>query len=322
MAFASGEYLEAWSRSTTLELRQKSMMLTILGKDGTDAWVSGAATVHIPKPTFTNVAAANRARGGDWKTAQDIAQDTVDFARIGGANVSNEVIAEDAIEIPWPLIDQLRSRQSYELAKQIDATLYSWITGGSGIGSGTAQNVTYGTAGTNFIARTSPWRGNNDASNKLVYDAIEAFELYLQRADALDGIGDAVGQKWMVMPPEVFRALRVHMLKVDLHWDLLTASLLSGGSVLGGAQYQGRLLGIDIFTWNGISIPTGSGNWKFIAGCRAGAYANTRPTINQFFDPSENQVSSKPAYLSRMAMEAGAAMGEVGVFQEINIHAD
>ena len=70
MAFASGEYLEAWSRTTTLELRQKSMMLTILGSQGTEAWVSGAATVHIPKPTFTNVAAAsNRGRGADWKTA-------------------------------------------------------------------------------------------------------------------------------------------------------------------------------------------------------------------------------------------------------------
>ena len=52
MAFASGEYLEAWSRSTTLELRQKSMMLTILGSAGTEAWVSGAAKVHIPKPYF------------------------------------------------------------------------------------------------------------------------------------------------------------------------------------------------------------------------------------------------------------------------------
>ena len=320
MAFASGEYLEAWSRSTTLELRQKSMMLTILSKEGTDSWVSGAAKVHIPKPTFTNASASNRARGGDWKAATEIAQDTVEFARIGGANVSNEVLAEDALEIPWPLIDKLRSRQSFELAKQLDSTLYSWIIGTNGIPSGGA--VTYGSAGTNFIARTSPWRGNNDASNKLVYDAIEAFELLLQRADALDGIGDAVGQKWMVMPPEIFRALRVHMLKVDLHWDLLTASLLSGGSVLGGAQYQGRLLGIDIFTWNGVAIPTGTSNWKFIAGCRAGAYANVRPSINQFFDPSENQVSSKPAYLSRMAMETAAAMGEGSVFQEITIHAD
>ena len=322
MAFASGEYLEAWSRSTTLELRQKSMMLTILSKDGTDSWVSGASKVHIPKPTFTEAAAASRARGGDWQAATEIAQDTVDFARIAGADVSNEVLAEDAHEIPWPLIDQLRSRQAYELSKQIDKSLYSWIIGNSGIGSGTPQNVTYGTAGTNFISRTTPWRGNNAASNKLVYESIEAFELYLQRADALDGIGDAVGQKWMVMPPEVFRALRVYMLAEDLHWDLLTQSLLSGGSVLGGAQYQGRLLGIDIFTWNGIAIPTGTNNWKYIAGTRAGAYANVRPVLNQFFDPSENQVSSKPAYLSRMTMEAAAAMGEVGVFQEINIHAD
>ena len=104
----------------------------------------------------------------------------MEFARIGGANVSNEVLAEDALEIPWPLIDQLRSRQAYELSHRLDATLYSWLIGTNGIPSGGA--VTYGSAGTNFIDRDSPWRGNNAASNKLVYEAIEAFELVLQRA--------------------------------------------------------------------------------------------------------------------------------------------
>ena len=63
-------------------------MLTLLSKEGTESWAGGgAAKVQIPKPTYTNTAAAARARGGDWKTATDIAQDTVEFTRIGGGNV-------------------------------------------------------------------------------------------------------------------------------------------------------------------------------------------------------------------------------------------
>ena len=186
------------------------MMLTILGSAGTEAWVSGAATVHIPKPTFTNVAAANRAQGRRLESGALISPRTRSTSPASAASTCpTRCLAEDALEIPWPLIDQLRSRQAYELAKQIG--LRRSIRGSSAAAaSGPARRRTSPTAraGTNFIARTSPWRGKNDASNKLVYDAIEAFELYLQRADALDGIGDAVGQKWMVMPPEVFRALR------------------------------------------------------------------------------------------------------------------
>ena len=324
MAFADGEYLEAWARSTVIELRQKSIWLTLLSKEGTESWVSGAAKVHIPKPTYTNTVAAARARGGDWQTADQIAQDTVEFARVGGGDVSNEVLAEDALEIPWPLIDKLRSRQAFELSKYADAELYKWLIGADGLA--TDRDESYGTDTNKFISRVAPYppSGNNTANTNLakalVYDTIKGFELELQRADALDGVGDAVGQKWMVMPPELFRSLRDYMLGQKLSWDLLTASLLTGGGILGG--FQGRLLGIDIFTWNGIEVPTGTADWKIIAGCRAGAHANVRPVLNQFFAPAENQVSSKPAYLSRMTMEFGAAMAENSVFQEISIKAD
>ena len=318
MAFATDEWLETWSRSTTIELRQKSIMLTLLSKEGTDSWVSGSSAVHIPKPTYTNAAAAARARGGDWQTADQIAQDTVEFARIGGGDVSNEVLAEDALEIPWPLIDGLRNRQSYELSKYADDEIYKWIIGTDGLAA--TQDVSYGTDTNKFISRVAPYGpgGNNNTNialaRGLVFDAIKGVELKLQRANALDGVGDAVGQKWMIMPPELFVSLRDYMFNQKQGWDLLTADLLRTGSVLASAEFQGRLFGIDIFTWNGIAIPTGTANWKMLAGVRAGAYANVRPVLNQFFSPSENQVSTKPAYLSRMTMEFAAAIGEGSVF--------
>ena len=230
------------------------------------------------------------------------------------------------MEIPWPLIDKLRSRQAYELSKYADEETYKWLIGVNGLAA--TQDVSLGTATNVYIDRDSPWQpdGNNNANiviaRRLVYDAIKGFSLKLQRANALDGVGDAVGQKWMIMPPELFATLRDYMLSQKLGWDLLTESLLRQGSVLGTAEYHGRLFGIDIFSWNGIAIPTGTDDWKMVAGVRAGAYANVRPVINQFFSPSENQVSTKPAYLSRMTMDFGAAIGEGGVFSEISIHAD
>ena len=318
MAFATGEFLEVWSRTTTAELRQKSIWLNLLSKTGTEGWVSGAAKAQIPKPTYTNAHAETRARGGAWATADQIGQDTVEFSRTGGVQVANEVLAEDAAEIPWPLIDNLRSRQGYEMSKKIDTDIWTWLTGTSGA----TTTVNLGTAGTDYIDRDSPYAGSTTKGKKLPFDAIDQFHLKLQRADALDGIGDAVGQRFIVMTPEVFRVLRNYMIDEKFGWDILTADILKSGSVLANADYQGRLLGIDVFSWNGISIPTGSNNWPMIAGARAGAVANVRPAINQFFDPTENQVSTKPAYLSRQTMEFGTAMLLNDVFTEYYIHAD
>ena len=316
MAFASGEWLEAWSRATIFELRQRSIWANLMTNTGTAPWVSGAAEVNIPKPVWTNAAAADRARGGDWDAATQVAQDLVIFKRTGGSQVVNSVLWEDSLEVPWPLINDLRSRQAYEMAKRHDAQLYAYLIGANGIS--TANAKTYGSA-TKYVSRTAPYEVTGTGAEQMIFEALDDYQLKLQRADALDGVGDRVGQAYAVMPPELFRVLRKDMVKRELDWDLMTAELFrSGGILAGGKAFQGRLLGIDIFSWNGIAVPS-SGDWKLVCGARAGMAAATRPALVQFFSPAENQVSSAAGYLSRQTHEFGQAMLDSSVFTEVTI---
>lgn len=319
MAFATGEWLEAWARATILELRRKSLWANLMNGDGTAPWIAGAREVSIPKPTWTDAAAADRARGGDWATATDIEQDTVIFKRTGGSQVVNNVLWEDALEIPWPLIDELRSRQAYEIAKRLDDQLYAYLIGANGIAA--ADAVTYGTS-SRYISRTAPYTVSGTNAIQMVYEALDDYQLKLERANAIDGVGDSVGQVYAVMSPELFRVLREDIEKRKLNWDLLTSELYRTGGILsGGRPFQGRLLGIDIFSWNGISVPGAGEDWTMICGARAGMAAATRPSLVQFFSPPENQISTAPGYLSRQTHEFGQAMLASGLFTEVTITA-
>ena len=316
MAFANKQFLEAWSRATIFELRQKNLWANLMTNTGTAPWVAGAAESHIPKPIWTNVAAADRARGAAWSTATEISQSLVDFKRTGGSMVSNEVLWEDSVEVPWALIDDLRSRQAYEMAKRWDAQLYAYLTGKTGIAD--ADAASYGSA-TKYVGITAPYAPTGTGADRMIFEALDDYQLKLQRANALDGVGDRVGQAYAVMPPELFRVLRRDMVDRKLDWDVMTEGLFRTGSILaGGKAFQGRLLGIDIFSWNGIAVPT-SGNWTFVCGARAGMAAAVRPALVQFFAPKENQVSTKAAYLSRQTHEFGQAMLDSSVFAEVAI---
>ena len=319
MAFATGEWLEAWARATIFELRRKSLWINLMNSEGTAPWIAGAKEVSLPKPVWTEAAATNRARGGDWATAAEVGQDTVIFKRTGGSQVANNVLWEDAIEIPWPLIDELRSRQAYEIAKRLDDQLYTYLVGSSGIAS--ADEVTYGTA-TRYIARAAPYTATGTKAGELIWEALDDYQLKLERANALDGVGDSVGQMYAVLPPELFRVLREDMEARKLSWDLMTSELFrSGGILSGGKPYQGRLLGIDIFSWNGIAVPGSGEDWKMVCGARAGMAAAARPALVQFFSPSENQISTAVGYLSRQTHEFGQAMLASNVFTEATIKA-
>ena len=316
MTFATGEWLEAWGRGTVFELRQKTVLANLMSSTGTAPWVAGAAEVHIAKPIWTAAAAATRARGGVWEDATEVSQDTVVFKRTGGSQLSNSVLWEDALEVPWSLIDDLRARQGYELAKRFDEQLYTYLVGANGIDSSNA--LTVGTASVT-ISRTKPYAPTGTNAEQIIFEALDDFQLKLQRANALDGVGESIGQAYAIMPPELFRVLRLDMAKRDLGWDIMTAELFRTGGVLaGGKAYQGRLLGIDILSWNGIAVPS-SGDWKFVCGARAGMAAATRPALVQFFSPAENQVSTTPGYLSRQTHEFAQVMLDSNVFTEVTV---
>ena len=306
MAYESADYRKVWASSTVVELRQQAIWLNLTSQRHTGPWVAGANSVFIPKPDWSasgteGVQAATRARGADWATARAGDQDVVTFTRSGGYSTSNEVLWEDAVELPWPAVERTRSRQTYEMGKQIDGAIYTAIRGGLGSGSKTKFG-----SDTNSIARTAPYAAANDTARAYPREILDAFALKMERADA-DGPGDSVGTRYAVMAPEIFTVFALDMLKEGYGWDLLTADLIRNNSVLAAAGFKGRYKGIDVMSWNGVSIPTGATDWIINCGAREGVAADVRPPLVQFMTPEQNQVSTKPANLLRQAGDYGYA---------------
>ena len=324
MAYTTEDYLAAWAAQTTVELRRETLMMSLTTQTGTERWVAGARNVSIPKPDWAynstdseGVRASARARGGDWASALEGDQSIINFTRSGGFSSANKIDAEDVMELPWPVLEQTRSRQAYEMRKEIESAVYAIITAAIAAETSTPNFEALG-SNTNNISRTTG-KAATSAAAALIYDAIDDFSLKLADQD-VDGAGDAVGQKYIIMRPNLFRILREYMVDKGLSWDQLTRDLLVNNSVLVGRGYQGRLLGIDIFSWTGIPAPSSTAasnsaanrasNHQMLAGVRMAVAANVRSVIAQYFTPSTNQVEDNPSYLFRQAGDYGAVVLE------------
>ncbi|MDE2876546.1 MAG: hypothetical protein OXQ93_13965 [Gemmatimonadota bacterium] len=326
MSYTSEDYRQMWAAETVGELREQTLMLQLTSQRFTAPWVAGARQINVPKPDWAynstdneGVRAVERARGGDWATALDGDQSVVPFARTGGYASSNVVDWEDAVELPWPAVERTRSRQRYELTRQIEHAVFGAITSSIAAEPSTPNHTGYGN-GDDYIDRMTG-RASSDDALDLPYMILDDFSLKLEEANA-DGSGDAVGTKYCLMNPVVFRALRDGINQKRYQWDVLTRDLLVANSVLAGIGYRGRLLGIDIFSWNGIPKPSGVGantaadrdhNWQVLCGVREAIAADVRPPLVQYFGPQENQVTSNPAHLLRQAGDYGYAPLELSL---------
>ena len=325
MAYSAEDYRKLWAARTTVELRQQSLMLNLLGGGGewTDPWVAGAQTVYIPRPDWEydatdseGVHASPRARGGDWAAALTGDQSVMAFTRSGGYATTNSVLWEDAIELPWPAVERTRSRQRYIMRKSIDEQIWALLTGGL-----SAQFQAYGSNSAN-IGRTSK-NASNAGARELIFTILQDYSLKLEEAN-VDGSGDNVGGKWAIMPPAIFRILTQYMLAEKYSWDQLTRDLLVNNSVLVRVGYKGRLFDIDIFSWNGVPLPGStagantfalrSRNWPVLCGVSAGAAAALRPPLVQYWTPETNQVSDNPEHLLRQAGDFGYLTLEPSLF--------
>lgn len=312
MAFTAEQYQQAWSSATFGEVRRKSLMFGLTSRMNTEAWVNGSTVVNIPLPAWTNVASTDRARGANWVAAKDVSQTLKKFERSGGLTVANKVLWEDQIEVPWAVVEETRSRQAYEMSKTLDDKVYAAITAAIAGETSTPNFQAYG-SNTNSIDRVSG-KAANAAAEALPYEIIDDFSLKLANSDLDPGDGQALGQKYVVMRPTVFRVLSNYLLDKRYSYDPITTDVLQQNTLFAGASWEGRLKGIDIYSWTGSPMPTGkksntaanrAANWQVLCGVRNGAIANTRPPLTQFFTPSTNQVSPNPEYLLRQVMEYG-----------------
>ena len=326
MAYTTTEYQKAWSSQTFGEIRRKSLMFGLTSRDYTQPWVAGNSHVYIPVPDWalasgTGVGTVDRARGGNWATANDTEQDLLTFTRSGGISVANKVLWEDTLELPWSVVEQTRSRQAYEMAKTLDDKVYAAITAAIAAETSTPNFQAYG-SNTNNINRTTG-KAATSAAQALPYEIVDDYSLKLANSDLDPGDGQAIGQKYVIMRPTVFRVLENYLLDKRYSFDQLTSDVLQGGTVFAGAMFQGRLKGIDIYSWTGSPMPSGADsntagnrdhNWQVLCGVRNGVIANTRAPLTQFFTPSDNQVSANPEFLLRQVFDYGHLVMDTSYF--------
>lgn len=316
--YDEADMLELASTTTTVELRQNSMWLSLCSQVDTNQWASGSAKsqdVNIPNWDYiadadsdtagaqpAGVRTVDRARGGAWTTAISGRSEKLQFQRTDGTQTANELDVEDIAELPWPVREETRSRQQYALRRSVDSKLYTaW---NSAIGTGSGEQTTLGGA-SDTIARAAPYAGAG-AGYGLIYDSLVAYSLKLERANVFSLESDSVGRAFVVMPPEFWVGFEKWMLEQKYSWDDLTEEMLVQGRRMGMGNFRKRLKGLDIFSENNIATPA-SGNWSFFAGVREATRANVRtlPGYLQIFPPEQNQISDHPAHLMRQTVDIG-----------------
>lgn len=309
---------ELYSSMTVAELRQNSMMLQLCSQSDTTAWATGgAASAKVPVPDWAytgdadsdeagnqpaGVRAVDRARGGAWTAAISGRSTTLKFERTDGSQTANELDVEDIAELPWAVQEETRSRQQYVLRRSVDEKLHTAWT--AAIGTTGATQTLLG-SGSDTISRTAPYTGAGDGYG-LVYDALVAYSLKMERAGVYASESDSVGRIFCMMPPEFWVGFERWVLEQKYSWDALTEEMLVAGRSMAMGNFRRRLKGIDIFSDNNIAVPA-SGNWNFYFGVRDACRANVRrlPGYQQIFEPAVNQISDHPATLMRQAVDIG-----------------
>ena len=306
MALASEDRRKIWSARTVVELREKSLIYNLLDHSWERDWVNGAASVAIPIPNLSGgttgegVATEDRARGGNWAAARRPDQAVVMLTRKGSKAASNKIDWEDAIELPWPVVDRYRSSQSYFIAHDIDTAIYDAIVA---LPSGT---ITAGAGDTHRVQKTFPYAADIPAGrDHPLYDAINMLALNMVRLNAIDGEGSPTGSvsgAFLVAQPEMVMSFRSWMLRQKLSFDPLTREILRENPGLAGQGYIGNVSGIKLYQWNHLTVPSGV-NWSCYGGVSEAVAVGIRPPLSQYWDPENNQSEDNPSHLIRQTSE-------------------
>ena len=324
MATASEDRLQAWSANTVIELREKSLALALFDSSWESEYMNGAESVTITKPVWApsgsdGVQVNARNRGANWGGRRGHAQDVVKLARIGGYDVSNVILWEDAVELPWPVVERTRSRQVYEAAHYVDTAVFDNALAGA------SQTISIGAADTYRVQKTFPYAADIPAgSDHPVYAAIQSFSLAMYRANAISGEGSptgAAGTPFMILQPELIASLRSWLLNKGLSFDALTAEILRENPGMAEALgYVGNLSGVRLYAWNHLAIATGV-NWpNGYAGITQAYAVGQREPLVQYFTPQENQ-TSEPGHLLRQLGEFAGVEVEDAWHRKIQIRA-
>ena len=313
MALTVEDRRKIYQNETVREFRQKILGINLWDNSNQAAFETSTEVI-IPDPNWEynttanpdeGVGTSDRTRGGNWPAPARLDADTISLTRSGGKAQSNEILAEDISEVPWDLVGRLRSRQSYVMRKDVNKEIFD------GIQALPSSTISIGAADTYRVKKAAP----HDAviptgSQHPVYAAIQEFALQMYRANIIDGEASPTGgasQPFMVLQPELIASMSTWLLDKGLSFDPLTAQLLTENPSMTDRGYKGTLLGVNLYAYNDLAVPTGVAWTGGYAGVREAATVATKHAYIQMFPPEENQISLMPALLMRQAVAYGFA---------------
>ena len=275
------------------------IMYNLLDKSWEQDWINGASEVPIPLINWdTSVSPSTRAQGADWASNSVIDQSIATLKRSGGYSARNDIPWDDVLELPWPVISRVRSRQVWAMRNQIDRAVYAAIA------ATPSMTIEAGAAGDTYVARITPY-GAVLATGKRhpVAEAIELFALEMTDADVIDGDSSptsGAGMPFVIMQPALGLSLAIWLEGQGFQFDPLTLAMFNTNPAALMEPTPLRMYrGCMIITWNALAVPDSGDNWEFYGGTMAAGACGMRPPIVQYFPPELNQTSSSPSHMLR-----------------------
>ena len=282
-----------YSAMTTVDVRENAVWPALCNRNW-EAELQGQNKVVIQDPTY-NTDPADRTRGAAFTTTKkESSADQIELIVNHRSEQRNVLDYEDSEEAPIDWLNRIRMSQALDMAtadqNSVNSTVYTDMTRAAGFTN--AQKVALGTAGTDFIPNTAPYKGAGRGYG-LIHDGIGMWDLYMQRQNMRGTtIGGSVGENGIVMPPELFAGYRQWTIEQGYQWDTLTASVLNSGGILTGDRYMGSMFGIKFLTSNRYAVPTGTGaggRWTFHAFTTSCFTFAMKSPLVQILSPTVNQ---------------------------------
>lgn len=299
MAITAADRKKIWAAKTTVEVRQKSLMYNLLDKSWQEEWQNGASSIQISNIDWeTSVPATSRADGANWAAATALDQDIASFSRSGGYGASTEVKYPLVMELAWPVLSRVRSRQMWKMKNEIDKGVYNAMRNAA------SKTISAGDDNT-YVSRTSPYDYTIATGKRHpVAEVIELFALAMVDANVVDGDmspTDGPGMPWVIIQPALALSLSRWLQDQKIRFDPFSLALFNQNpAALMEPNPLHMYSGVMVLTWNHLPTPNGAGtNWLAYGGVMAAGAVGIREPIIQYFPPELNQVSSAPAHLLR-----------------------
>ena len=247
-----------FSTRSTREARARLIALNT-GSRNHEADLQDARSVDIPTITVeSNI--GDQARGGDFPAPGRIRQTNQTMTVNDGKTTTVPIELEAIDDNNLPYVDTIRSRQRYDLEKEIEDDFWTYM---DGLTFASDQVIELGSA----TVRLDPVTGKpvgTDAIN-LVRDGIREGQLYFQDNDILAPTGDSgpdtINPNEM---PAIAGQPRVIKNLIDQQEDsgspIARDFAARFGGVYASGAYRGEYRYGRLFSTSSIPKPTGSGN--------------------------------------------------------------